>query len=89
MIETNRLSVFTTQLRYKSATERADAIAGAIMESGGTFDHRLEGEFPDATHNTLVEISLYGVSAWGFDTGSAVASWIDTARRHLEGNAAA
>ncbi len=92
MIEATRLSAFTTYLRCLSATERADAIAGAIMESGGTFSGGAMSVFNSDTEqpcDSMIEISLHGATAWGTTIDSAVSNWITAATRLLEESAAA
>ncbi len=83
MISHARLSEFLAALETKSPTDRIDTIANAVIETGGTFAPDVsDGEWNDPG-DTVAEISLHGILAWGTDTADATTQWIKSARRRL------
>jgi len=81
-----RLAAFLESLHHKTMTDRADAIAGAIMETGGIWSAPPDStvRYGDEDLPVIVEISLFGVNGVGVSTGDAVQCWMKTAERVLD-----
>ncbi|AUR12895.1 hypothetical protein PhaeoP48_02933 [Phaeobacter inhibens] len=75
--QSDRAARFAQTIAQLQGRERRDAVACAVIETGGLYPF----PFPK---RALVEIQLYGVCAIGIGEDEAISNWIAKLSTHVE-----